>query len=927
WPLSVGAQLVLVPAETRADSAALVRTLAAQRISVFGASPSQHAVLLAEPGIAACTSLRYVVSGGEPLSDEVYQRFVSRLRATLCNCYGPTEATIDTTFWVGAPGDAAARPRIGRPLPNVQVYVLDRRMEPVPVGVVGELYVGGAGLARGYHQRPALTAARFVPHPFSHTPGQRLYRTGDLVRYQADGQLDFVGRNDEQVKLRGFRIELGEIEAALRAHDAVRDALVLLRDERLVAYVVGENLEPRTQNLEGEPDGSRFLVLSSDFLRTFLAERLPEYMVPSAIVVLDAWPLTANGKIDRAALPEPAWRAAPEVEAVLPRTPIEGVIANVWRSVLGVERVGVYDNFFALGGHSLLATQVVSRLRQILQVEIPLRLLFEAPTIDSLTTCLAGQPAAAALPLVPVPRDDRPLPLSFAQQRLWFLDRLQPGSSAYHVPLVVRLHGHIDRIALQRSLSAIVERHEVLRTTVAQPGTAPDEQPIQVILPAALVPLPVVDVSDLPEATVNALVQSEVQQPFDLQSGPLLRARLLRCSAREHVLVLLLHHIVTDGWSQSVLLRELIALYRGFAGGAAVDLPALPIQYADYALWQRQLLQGDLLERQLGYWRAQLADVAPLDLPTDYPRPPIATTRGAHTSFELSAALTSDLHRVSQQHGATLFMTLLAAFKVLLSRYSGQDDIVVGTPIAGRVRPELEDLIGFFVNTLVLRTDLAGQPSFAELVARVRTTALDAYAHQDLPFELIVEQLQPERDLSRSPLFQVLFALQNTPSATIDLDDLTLEPVVADWISAKFDLTLTLSETAQGLVGGFEYRTDLFAAATIERMATHFQTLLAALVADPQQPIDRLPLLTAAERRRLLHAWNATTLAYPTDGGLAERVAAQARHTPDAIAVICGDATLSYAQLNAQANQLAHHLQALGVGPEVRVGIALAPSL
>ncbi|HEY0736267.1 MAG TPA: condensation domain-containing protein, partial [Herpetosiphonaceae bacterium] len=939
WPLSVGAQLVLVPAETRADSAALVRTLAAQRISVFGASPSQHAVLLEEPGIAACTALRYVVSGGEPLSDEVYQRFVSRLRATLCNCYGPTEATIDTTFWVGAPADAAARPRIGRPLPNVQVYVLDHRMEPVPVGVVGELYVGGAGLARGYHQRPALTAARFVPHPFSHTPGQRLYRTGDLVRYQADGQLDFVDRNDEQVKLRGFRIELGEIEAVLAQHPAVGEVVVLAREDmpgvkRLVAYVV----EQRTKRApgverEGEPAtaGQGPAVRATiEGLRAFVAERLPEYMVPSAFVLLDALPLTANGKIDRRVLPAPDLGLLVDTAAfVAPRTPLEELIAGVWATVLGVERVGVHDNFFTLGGHSLLATQVITRLRHLTGRDLPLRLLFEAPTIAAFAEQITDQAAAVDMPLVAVPRDGTLVPLAFAQQRLWYLHQLQPNATWYTVPIVLRLRGPLSYAALQQSLTALVARHEILRTTFAYDPLHTGPEPYQQIAPPQVLPLPIMVLPVADEATIHQAIQAVVEQPFDLQQGPLLRATLVQLAPDDQLLALVFHHAIFDGWSMEVLLHELTTFYQAFVQGVAVDLPPLPIQYADYALWQRQwLAQGDsgsLLATQLAYWRQQLANLAPLDLPTDYRRSATFSDQSGSTTFQIAAPLADAVSRLSQELGATLFMTLLAAFKVLLARWSGQTDLAVGTPIAGRVRPELEGLIGFFVNTLVLRTDLAGAPSFAELVTRVRTTALQAYAHQDLPFEMVVDVVHPERDLSRHPLTQVLFLLNNTPRSTISLPDLTVESLSVDPLSTEFDLTLSVSESPAGLQGAFSYRRDLFVPETMARMAGHLETLLAAIVADPHQPIDRLPLLTAAEYGQVLAraTYGHVEVAEQCVHAL---IAAQAARRPDVVAVQGQDHRLTYRELDQQANQLAHHLQALGVGPEVIVGVCLERS-
>ncbi|HEY0738042.1 MAG TPA: amino acid adenylation domain-containing protein, partial [Herpetosiphonaceae bacterium] len=596
----------------------------------------------------------------------------------------------------------------------------------------------------------------------------------------------------------------------------------------------------------------------------------------------------------------------------------------------GVERVSIHDNFFEIGGHSLLATQVVSRLRQVLSVELPLRALFEAPTVAGLADQLSAQRSETQRPLQPVDRAG-PLPLSFAQQRLWFLDQLEPGSPLYNLPAGLRLRGTLDHDALRHSLDRLIARHESLRTTFA----AVQGQPVQVIAPAAPLDLTTVDLRPLPpderQAAAMELATEDARQPFDLQRGPLLRATLVLLDQDEHLLLFTLHHIITDGWSLGVLIREVAATYQALSSQHPhredTRLPELPIQYADYAVWQRAWLQGEVLQQQLSYWRQQLQGSVPLDLPTDRPRPSISESTGTHLALRLSAELSAGLQSLSQRLGATLFMTLLAAWQTLLHRYSGQTDISVGSPIAGRVRPELEDLIGFFVNTLVLRTDLSGSPTFADLVSRVRQVALGAYAHQDLPFEQIVDAVQPERDLSRTPLFQVMFVLQNTPRAAIETPDLQLEPLEIEKQSALFDLTLTMIETPAGLVGALEYRTDLFDAATIERMAGRFQTLLAAIVADPQQRIDRLPLLDAAEQQAMLSAWNTTEQPYPHDLCLHDLVAAQARRTPEAVALIFGDERLAYGELDRQANQLAHHLQKLGVGPDVRVGVCLDRSI
>ncbi|MBV9788343.1 MAG: amino acid adenylation domain-containing protein, partial [Chloroflexi bacterium] len=636
-----------------------------------------------------------------------------------------------------------------------------------------------------------------------------------------------------------------------------------------------------------------------------------------------------NGKVDRKALPAPDARSTGHGELIAPRNPTEELVAGVWSAALGVEQLGVHDNFFALGGHSLMATQVIGRVKQMTSLDLPLRLLFEAPTVATFAARLQSEQSDAGERLQPVPRDETPLPLSFAQQRLWFLDQLEPNSTAYNLMTVARLHGSLNLDAFHRSLASLTQRHESLRTVFAEHLG----EPVQMILPSLDVPLNVVSIQSLPQAeresALKQVIRDEAERPFDLKHGPLLRAQIVQLGDLEHVLLLTIHHSVSDGWSQGILLHELTTLYQGFVQHEPAILPELPIQYADYAVWQRQWLSGAVLEQQIDYWRTQLANLAPLELPTDYPRPPLMSYAGAHTSFKLAPELSADLQRLSQQLGVTLFMTLLAGFQTLLSRYSGQSDIAVGTPIAGRVRPELEGLIGFFVNTLVLRTDLSGQPAFEEVVQRVRNVSLGAYAHQELPFEVVVERLQPTRDLSRSPLFQVMFALQNMPRAAIELPDLTLEPIAPDLETAQFDLTLTLVEEPDGLHGQAEYRTDLFEAATIAQMIEHYQALLTAVVADPKQSIGSLPLPTEAERLRLAD-WN-TVAAPPETQHFHELFAAQAARTPNAVAVVQGSQHVTYAQLNARANQLAHYLRTHGVDARAKgesiVGVCLPSSI
>ncbi len=918
WPyLTAGASIHIPNEETRISLSQLTDWLASKAITItFLPTPlAEGALMLDWP---ADSALRTLLTGG----DKLHYYPPHSLPFELVNNYGPTEDTVVTTSGVITPqqkGDTA--PSIGRPIANTQVYLLDTHLQPVPIGVPGELHVGGAGLARGYLNRLDLTAERFIADPFSREPGALLYRTGDLARYLPDGAIEFLGRIDHQVKIRGFRIELGEIEMVLGEYPAVREAIVLARedepeDKRLVAYVVPDEEHPP----------------SAGELHAFLQQKLPAYMVPSAFVMLDALPLTPNGKVDRGALPL-ADGSHVEIHRkyIAPRTPVEEMLCAIWSQVLGIERVGIYDNFFELGGHSLLATQAISRVRKAFQVEVPLRDLFETATVAGLAERVdMARQAAAGLdvsPIEPVTRNQE-LPLSFAQQRLWFLDQLEPYSPLYNIPAATRFSGPLDIAALEWSLNEIVRRHESLRTTFQ----TIDGRPAQVISPELTLTLPVMDLASLPaverEAEALRLATDEARQPFDLAHGPLMRTTLLRLDEQEYVILLTMHHIVSDGWSMGVFVQEMVALYSAFVAGKSSPLPELAIQYADFAHWQRQWLQGQALEAQLAYWEQQLAGLAPLlELPFDRPRPVIQSFNGNTLSFTLPQRLSKALKALSQHEGVTLFMTLLAAFQTLLSRYTSQEDICVGTPIANRNRAEIEGLIGFFVNTLVLRTDLSGGPSFRELLKRVRQVTLDAYAHQDLPFEMLVDALQPKRDMSYSPLFQVMFVLQNVPMQNLELPGLTLGPVEADSKIAKFDLTLSMLEDAGGLSGSFEYNVDLFDAATIQRMAGHLQRLLEGIVADPDQSITNLPLLTGAEHRQLLVEWNDTDTEYPHDQCAHQLFETQVRRAPDAIAVMFEEERLTYAELDRRTNQLARHLQKLGVQPDTLVGICMERSI
>ncbi len=912
-PLVVGAQLTVVGRREVADGESLKEKLRRTKATVMQATPTTWRLLL-DAGWKSGEEMK-ILCGGEALPLNLARELVAN-GAPVWNMYGPTE----TTIWSGAKEihDNIELVTIGCPIANTQFYILDTHSQPAPVGVAGELYIGGAGLARGYLKRPDLTAERFVPHPFSTEPGARLYRTGDLAKYLPDGNIEFLGRIDQQVKLRGYRIELGEIETVLGQHPEIEQAVVTLTaqgsEQRLVAYLVAAR-----ELQHGE-------------LRSYLKERLPDYMIPSTFVQLAELPLTPNGKIDRRALPEPTeGRLEAGQEYVAAQTPVEELLVGIWEEVLGVERVGVHDNFFELGGHSLLATQLISRVRAAFEIEMPLRQLFESPTVQELAVAVEAalrQELAVSAPAIERAPREQGLLLSYAQQRLWFIDQLEPNSALYNIPAAVRLKGELNTAALEQTFGEIIRRHEVLRTRFATVNGSP----VQLISAALPFSLPVVDLSDVGaaerEAEAQRLATAEAQRPFDLSLGPLFRVRLLRLSATEHILLCTMHHIVSDGWSIWMLVREVATLYEAFSQGRPYALPELPIQYADYALWQREWLTGEVLETQLAYWREQLQGApAVLELPTDHPRPAVQSFRGAAHRIELSAELTERLRQLSRAEGVTLFMTLLSAFSVLLSRLSGQDDIVVGTPIANRTRVETEGLIGFFVNTLVLRTKVEAEESFRELLRRVREVTLGAYSHQEVPFEKLVEELQPERDLSHSPLFQVLFTLQNAPLSDLKLRDIELSSLQNRNGTAKFDLALELTNSEWGAVGTIEYNRDLFDEETIERFSGHFQTLLDAIVGEPEQRVAELAILTHAERAQLLVEWNQTGTQYPSQSCIHELFEEQVERTPEAVAVVYKDERMTYAELNSRANQLAHYLRSRGVGPEALVGICVERSV
>jgi amino acid adenylation domain-containing protein len=929
-PLMIGATVYLASRDEVADPVRLSSLLEESRATIMQATPAMWRQLM-EAGWKPSPALK-MLCGGEALSGELARQLKAH-GGELWNLYGPTETTIwSSVERVGEENGAIVS--IGRPIANTNCYVLSREWEVLPEGVLGELFIGGEGVAQGYLRRAELTAERFIPDALSGGFGERLYATGDVVRRTvSEGKLEYAGRLDQQVKVRGYRIEVGEVEAALLKVSGVRECVVVARrdatgEQRLMAYVVGTagDVGEEESDEGSEGAGARsWGELSAARMREQLAEELPQYMIPTVYVEMALMPLTPNGKVDRKRLPEMEARRRARGAEEREKSETEKTLERIWEEVLKVNGVGVEENFFELGGHSLLATQVISRVRETFKIEMPLRTLFERPTIarlaESIETQLKAGQVTVIPPIIVVSRTNE-LSLSFAQQRLWFINQLEPGNCTYNLPAAIRLVGRLDLEALEASFTEITKRHEVLRTTFRLTG----EGARQVIGEAGKFTLPVLDLRDLNveqrEAKAERLARAEAKQPFDLARGPLLRAVLLKLDELEHVLLVTMHHIISDGWSMGVLVREMATLYEDCSTGKRSSLAGLPIQYADFAHWQREWLRGEVLDDALHYWKQQLAGApSVLELPTDRPSPAIQTFNGARQPLTLPEGLTEQLRSLGQKDGATLFMTLLAAFQTLLSRYTGQQDILVGSPVAGRNQVVLEGLIGFFANTLVLRTQMGDDPTFRQLLKRVRETALGAYAHQDVPFEIIVEELRPARNLSHTPLFQVLFVLQNAPQEALELTGLQLHLCRTTNETAKFDLELNLTESVDGLKGFCEYNTDLFDAATISRLVSCFHQLLDAIVAHPDKHISRLSLLSHSERLHLLRDFNPVPSLCAPQLSLQTLFERQVARTPERIALVSGDYQLSFSQLNERANQLAHRLIASGAAPDSLVAI------
>ncbi|MET0648818.1 MAG: amino acid adenylation domain-containing protein, partial [Pyrinomonadaceae bacterium] len=921
-----GGALLLVDEGLRRDPDAMLRFITERQVERLFA-PFVYLQHLAEAyaaGGPTPASLRELVTAGEQLEvTPQIARLCRDARCRLHNHYGPSETHVVTSHELrGEVESWPALPPIGRPVANTQVYVLDAGLRPTPVRVAGEMYLGGEHVSRGYLSRPGLTAERFIPDPFSPEPGARLYRTGDLARYLDGGEIEFLGRADTQVKVRGFRVELGEVEAALSKHPQVIHAVVAARGEgaggrRLVAYVVAA---------EGWN-------ASGGELQRWTRERLPDYMTPSAWVFLDKVPLTPSGKIDRRALPDPGRAGADDDHSyAAPRTPAEEVLAAVWGHVLGLERVGRHDDFFLLGGHSLLATRVASRVRDAFRVELPVRAVFETPTLKALAARVeslmrAGSDADADGPPLARLEGAAEAPLSYAQQRLWFLDQLSPNSNAYNLPAAMLLDDGVNAAALTQALSEVARRHEALRTTFA----SVEGEPRQLINPPASLKVRLADLRRLGEALREAeaerLRADDALRPFDLAAGPLLRVTLARLDGGRYLLLACMHHIVSDGWSMGVLMQEVESLYEAYAAGRPSPLEELPVQYADYARWQRERLQGETLRREVEYWRAQL-DGAPtlLELETDHPRPTLRTPRGAQHAVSFSPELSRALREFSWREGATPFMAYMAAFHALLHRATGQEEILVGTPVAGRGRSELEPLVGFFVNMIPVRGSFDGGTSFRTLLGQVREATLAAQAHGELPFDRLVEELQPERAPGRNPVFQVVLAFQ--PAETLNLSMAGVSapsgpPLSSD---AKFDLEVYLWDTPAGVTGALTYSPELFEPETVARIATRFERMVARALAEPDAPLSRLPLTDEAERRRLVEEWNDTAVPFPSDSCLHEVFERQASETPDAVAVEFEGEQLSYRGLNRRADELARRLRRAGADAESFVGVMLERS-
>jgi amino acid adenylation domain-containing protein len=919
WPyLASGATVLIVSDQMRLSSEALRDWLVSEAVT-FCFLPTPLAEIMLQLEWPGNCPLKTMLTGGDKLR---YYPPTS-LDFEFVNHYGPTEFTVVATCSLIRPNeDATSPPPIGSPISNTQTHVLGPDLDPMTDGEPGELHLAGESLARGYHNRPDLTSERFIPNLFTDKPGSRLYRTGDLVRRSKDGDLCFLGRIDNQVKIRGYRIEPAEIEFALLQHEKITEAAVIAQEDmkgekHLIGYIVADGENP--------PDSSE--------LKSYLLGLLPDHMVPSGFVKLERIPLTANGKLDLQALPAPSSvaAAASHSSSLSLLSPCAQIIASAWSELLGVPVFSADDDFFLLGGHSLLATRCVSRLRKLLKIELSLRELFEHSSLGAFSSiverALSGTAQVDLGQIQPADRS-QDLELSFAQQRLWFLQQLDPDNAAYNVPIAVRIQGKLDVFRLEQAINLVITRQEGLRATFIENGGIP----VQIIKAAQWQKLGVISLERIEEAErrtiADDLMKQEACVRFDLEQGPLCRATLVRLSDEEHILLLNLHHIVTDGWSMGVMFEQVGRYYEQAATGEPIQEQELELQYADYAQWQREWLEQQQCEQQLSYWMDHLQSAPPLlELPTDRPRPPVQSFRGSKFFFAISDEIRNKLIAESRRHAVTPYMLLLAAFQTLLYRYSHKEDFVVGTEIANRNRTEVEEVIGFFANTLALRAQVDGNMSFRELLERVRDVTVRSYAHQDMPFEKLVEVLKPERQASFNPLFQVMFVFQNTPRTTFAIEGLNLTTTDVDSGTSKFDMTLVIADTQDGLEGLWEYSTDLFDRTTMQRMTSHFTALLKSVLENPNKSLGSHPLLSPAEVHQAVIKWNPPETYYANDKCIHDLFTEQALRTPDAIAVTQGSEQISYARLNTRANQLAHYLRSIGVSAESLVGLCLDRSI
>lgn len=928
--LIAGGSICLPEAQVRVSAEALQTWILAQHITICTVPTQLAESLLKLPWPASC-SLRYLITGG----DRLHLFAPAHVPFTLINGYGPTENTIVSTLCavpVSSGEKSTQMPSIGTALTNVETYILDEHYQPVALGQEGELYLGGVGLARGYFRRPDWTAERFLPHPFATYPGARLYATGDICSFAPDGQIEFIGRRDQQLKIRGFRIELGDIETALSQHPAVKESAVsVYRKDADNLYLVAYLVAQEAQSLVWEE------------IRTFLLTLLPDYMLPTFFVALDALPMTPSGKVDRQALPEPSFAAREnDADFVGPRTETEQILAEICCDVLRLDQISVHDNMFLLGAYSLLTTLILSRVRAAFQVVLPFAAVFQAPSVAQLAQLIEREQAIQGnlpeqvLAITPAKRD-QPIPLSFSQERVWFMTYLDPKNAAYHFQATIRLKGDVHVEAVEMALNEIVRRHEVFRTTVQEI----DGNAMQKIHPATYFPLPLVDLRAWPsqdkEAQVQKLVREESVRLFDLSQLPLVRWTLVRIEEQDYELIHVEHHLVHDGWSLNVFLREFIALYRAFAAGQPSPLPEPSIQFADFVAWHRQWMQSGVQEQQLRYWQQKLQGAPTfLALPTDYPRPSVQRFKGSAIRVALPKQLYLDLRDISKRENTTLYTVMLAAFSMLMARYANQDDFCLGSAIANRRWKETEDLLGMLVNNIVLRIQLGEVSTLRDLLRQLRTLTAEAYENQDIPFDQIVNALHIERDMSHNPLFQIMFSFHDSAAPQLELPG--LEVKLLEGInngSAKFDMNVTVAprfvqingqQEPTGFLLHWEYNTDLFARETIERMLNHFQLLLQTIIAEPDRRLDEISLLSATEYQEIVEGWNETAATYPVQC-IHELIHEQALLHPTATALIFEGQCLTYRELDQRSNQLARYLQQCGVGPDTLVGVCMDRSL